>query len=207
MKLFKNRISILYSILIIAPLLSASFAPSRHVTEERYALDKKESIVIWKGSMQFVPANAHVGNVYVSQGQLIFDKDRLVGGAIEIDMNTITDPVHGSDNDLIRHMKSPDFFDAAKFPISTFTITRVASTKDEKINVTGDLTIKGITHEVTFPASIKVKDGIANAEGKLIFDRTKWDVRYNSAKFFSSLADETISDDIELSVKIVARKI
>jgi hypothetical protein len=51
-----------------------------------------------------------------------------------------------------------------------------------------------------------VKDGIVNANGSVIIDRTKWDVRYRSGTFFDNLADEAISDDIELDMKIVAKK-
>jgi hypothetical protein len=45
-----------------------------------------------------------------------------------------------------------------------------------------------------------------NANGKVTIDRTKWDIRYRSGKFFANLADEAISDDIEFEMKIVAKK-
>jgi len=121
-------------------------------------------------------------------------------------MNTITDPVYGSDNNLIKHLKSPDFFDVEKFPIAAFAMTKVALANGENINVTGNLTIKGITHEITFPAKMEVKGGIVNANGKLTIDRAKWDVRYGSGKFFDNLANDAISDDIEFNIKIVAKK-
>ena len=202
MKLFKNSLSFACSILIIAPLLSYH---GRAVEEGKYVVDKKESVVTWKGSMQFVPQNAHVGYAYIFAGNLMVEKGQLVGGTVVVDMNTIADKDHGSDNDLVNHLKSPDFFDVKKFPLSTFTITTVAPANGENVNVTGNLTIKGITHVVTFPAKIEVNTGVINATGKVIIDRTKWDVRYNSGKFFDNLADETISDNIELDLKIVAR--
>jgi polyisoprenoid-binding protein YceI len=221
MRLFKNSVSIRYSILIFAPLLSAchrpeaqeneskvpaSFVSLQQVANEKYVLDKKESRVTWKGSMQFVPKNAHIGYAYISNGELKVEKGQLVGGTVEVDMNTIADKDHGSDNNLVDHLKSPDFFDTKKFPSSVFIITRVESANSESINVTGNLVIKGITHEVTFPVTIEVNAGIFKANGKLTIDRTKWDIRYNSGKFYKSLADETISDDIELDLKIVATK-
>jgi polyisoprenoid-binding protein YceI len=221
MKLFRNRISLLYLILIIAPLFfgcrgrvkeenkinaSASSAPLSRVTSEKYSIDKKVSVVTWKGSKVFAPEQAHTGYVYISKGELMIEKGQLAGGAVEVDMNTITDPVHGSDNNLINHLKDPDFFDVKKFPIAIFVITRVASVNAENINVTGNLTIKGITHAVTFPAKIEVTGEIVNAIGKVTIDRTKWDVRYNSGKFYDNLADKAISDDIEFDMKIVATK-
>jgi polyisoprenoid-binding protein YceI len=195
-----------YSMLIIAPFLCASFVSSKHVANEKYFLDTKESLVTWKGSMSLVPQNAHVGYLYISQGELTIEKGRLAGGTVEVDMNSITDKDHGSDNDLVAHLKSPDFFDVKKFPTAMFTITGVTSANDENINVTGDLTVKGIRLAITFPVKIEVKHGTVTANGRVIIDRTKWDVRYNSGKFFDNLADEAISDDIELDMKIIARK-
>jgi polyisoprenoid-binding protein YceI len=47
------------------------------------------------------------------------------------------------------HLRSPDFFDAAKYPTITFRSKRVASVKDGSFNLVGDLTMHGVTREVT----------------------------------------------------------
>lgn len=202
MKLFKNSLTIACSILVIAPLISADV---RKDGTDVYVVDRKESVVTWKGSMQF-SKNAHVGYAFMSRGELMTENGKLSGGTVEVDMNTLADKDHGSDNDLIRHLKSPDFFDVEKFPISTFVITKIALVNGKNVNVTGNMTIKGITLAISLPVTIEVKDGVVNANGTVTIDRTKWDVRYNSGKFFDNLADETISDNIELDLKIVARK-
>lgn len=215
-----KKLSITYLILIIAPFLfgchgpvkvekknNASASPvSLHVGNGKYfIIDTKESVVTWKGSMQIGPNN-HTGYVYISKGELMIEDGQLMGGTAEIDMNTIEDDNHGRDNNLINHLKDPDFFDVKKFPVSTIVITRVASINIEDKEITGNLTIKGITHPVTFPAKMEVKDGIVKANGKLVIDRTKWDVRYKSGKFYDLLADQTMSDSIEFHIKIVAKK-
>lgn len=225
MKLFKNshsfpvsnKRSLLYSILVIASIFSAcrgskekenemaNSATPGEVTHEKYVIDKEESVIIYKGSM-LLGSNSHAGYVYLSKGELMIEKGQLVGGTVEADMNTIADIDHGSENDLVRHLKSADFFDVEKFPYAVFTITRVAPAAGEMINVTGNLTIKGITHAVTFHAKMEMKNGIVHADGKLTIDRTQWNVRYNSGKFFFNLADEAISDEIEFDIKIVAKK-
>lgn len=220
MKLFMKGI-LRYSILLIAPLLFACRGPEARenkntvpvtatsmsqAVDEKYILDKKESLITWKGYMLFESSNAHVGYAYVSDGELLVGKGRVTGGRVEVDMNSIADKVHGSDNDLINHLKSADFFDVEKFPSSAFIITRVGSPKDGNVDITGNLTIKGITNMVTFPAKVEVNGATVSATGKLVIDRTKWDVRYGSGKFFENLANETISDDIEFDMKIVARK-
>ena len=84
-------------------------------------------------------------------------------------------------------------------------ITKIESLRGHTI-VKGDLTIKGVTHPVTFPANMEVQDGIVKANGKLIIDRTKWDVRYRSGKFYDNLKDQAIADSIEFHIKIVAKK-
>lgn len=227
MKLFKNspsylrnnKLAFLYLILILPAVFSscretkenetheaANSTIASKVTGERYAIDKKESVITYKGSMLLVPKSSHSGYVYLSKGELMMDNGQLAGGTVEVDMNTIADIDHGSENDLVRHLKSPDFFEVEKFPFSAFTITLVTPATGEMINVTGNLTIKGITHAVTFPAKLEEKSGIVYANGQLTIDRTRWGVRYNSGKFFFNLGDEAISDDIEFDMKIVARK-
>ena len=73
------------------------------------------------------------------------------------------------------------------------------------IKITGNLTIKGVTRTVTFPAKMEVKDGILKANGKLIIDRTDWGIRYRSGKFYDIVADEIVSDDIEFYMNILAK--
>jgi polyisoprenoid-binding protein YceI len=136
----------------------------------------------------------------------MIENGQLMGGTVEIEMNKIEGPDHLRDNSLINHLKDADFFDVKKFPFSTIAITGVAAINDENKNITGNLTIKGITHPVTFPAKIEIKDGVVKADGKLVIDRTDWGIRYKSGKFIANLADETISDSIEFNIKIVAKK-
>jgi polyisoprenoid-binding protein YceI len=213
-----NNVSLAFLILIIAPLFSVYRAPvakenasARFVTSiplesGEYVIDTKESVLTWKCSMVYAGKGGHHGYVYISKGGLMIEKNQLVGGSVEVDMNTIEDERHNSDNNLINHLKDPDFFDVKKFPSSTFSITKVSSIDKENIEVSGNLTIKGVTHEVTFPAKVEVKGKTLNANGKLTIDRTKWDVRYRSGKFFDDLADRAISDDVEFEMNIVAKK-
>lgn len=173
--------------------------------DEKYlAIDTKESVVIWKGSMSF-GSNFHTGYVSISKGKLLIENGELRAGTVEVDMNTIVDENHDSNNNLIEHLKNADFFEVNKFPFSTIAITKVASTSAENKEITGNLTIKGITHPVRFPAKVAINNGIINANAKLVIDRTKWNIRYKSGKFFKNLADQTMSDSIELIIKIVAK--
>lgn len=199
MKSMTNQ-TLAYLILFVTPLFSAY-----HPATDYYIIDTKESVVTWKCSMVFADKGSHNGFVSLSNGQLILERDQLVGGTVEVEMKTIADDHHRNDNNLIEHLQSPDFFDVQKFPIATFTITRVAP-EGSTINVTGKLTIKGITRDVTFPAKVESKGRALLANGKMTIDRAQWDVRYGSGKFFDDLADKAISDTIEFEMKLVAKK-
>ena len=170
--------------------------------QDKYLIDTQETHLMWKGSSL---KGSHSGYVYISKGELVIENSNLVGGSVEIDMKTIQDGGHRNDNNLIIHLKSPDFFDVKKFPISKMKITEVTSISEGNKKITGDLTIKGITHPVTFPAKIEIKDSIVKMEAGLAIDRTKWDVRYNSGKFYDNLADRVISDSIVFQIKIIAK--
>ncbi|WP_316803699.1 YceI family protein [Pedobacter nototheniae] len=179
---------------------------SLHTGNEKYiTIDTKESVVAWKG-FSLIGSNSHNGYVYISKGELMIENGQLTGGTVEIDMNTIEDEKHRSNNGLIKHLKNPDFFEVEKFPFSTIEITKITSINENNKEITGNLTIKSITHPVTFPAKMEVKNGIVKADGKLIIDRTKWNVSYKSGKFYGLLANQAISDSIEFIVKIVAKK-
>lgn len=215
-----GKLPITYLVLIIIPFFfscngtvkketntnARTSALSLHVPDEKYrAVDTMQSVVAWKGSMQIGP-NYHRGNVYLSQGELMVENGQLTGGTVEVNMGTIEDEKHGSDNNLIKHLKDPDFFDVKKFPFSTIVISKVEPIDDTHKKITANLTIKNITQPVSFPAEVEIKDGIVKAHGKLVIDRTKWDVRYKSGKFYDLLADQTMSDSIEFDMKVVAKK-
>lgn len=216
-----NKLSITYLLLISTSLFFACRGP---VKEEKntnnnnalarpislpngnvkyVVLDAKKSVVKWKGTNSF---GSHIGYAYISKGELMIENDQLVGGTVEVDMNTLEDENHGKNNGLINHLKSPDFFDIKNFPGSTISITEITPVNSENIKITGNLTIKGITRPVTFLSKIEIKNGVVKANGKLIIDRTDWNIRYKSAKFLENLADQTISDSIEFDIKIVTKK-
>ncbi len=215
----RNSFTIRYLILVITPLFfgcrgpvkennreASSSSISLHIGSEKYsAIDKKQSVVTWKGS-NIIGSNSHTGYVSLSKGELKIENGQLSGGIAEIDMNTIQDEKHQSNNGLVEHLKEPDFFDVKKFPFSIFIISELEPINTEENRVKGNLTIKGITRPVAFPARIETKNGIVKMSGKLVIDRTKWDIRYKSRKFFDVVADQAISDSIEFNIKIVAKR-
>ena len=111
--------------------------------------------------------------------------------------NDITDP--GYNQKFIGHITSGDFFEIEKFPTASFVITKVAGNQ-----VTGNLTVKGITKSITFPAEIAVKGGKVTAKANITIDRTDFNIKYGSKKFFDSIGDKAIYDDFALTVSLVS---
>lgn len=176
-----------------------------------YKVDASKSEVKWHAKKV---TGEHMGTIAVSNGQLQVNGNKVTGGKFVIDMNSIvcTDIKDAEYNQkLVGHLKSDDFFSVEKHPTATFNITSLkpvakAAAGKPNYNVTGDLTVKGITKQITFPATINVKDGVATAKADVTIDRSKFDVRYGSNSFFDNLGDKAIYDDFVVSFNVTAKQ-
>ena len=169
-----------------------------------YSLVISESFVNWKG-MHVMGGKGHQGYIKPLTGNLAFDANgTIAGGYFELDMNTITitdKKDTSSDNGLVSHLKDPDFFDVKKYPKGTFQLTKAVKVSgDSSYYITGQLTLRAITQEIHFPATI-VKNGEAIvATASLTIDRTKWGITYNSGSLFGIVKDELLEDMIPVSL-------
>ncbi len=152
----------------------------------------------------------HWGTVNIKSGTLELDGNKITGGTFEIDMTSIIVSDikdEGTNAKLVGHLKSEDFFSVSKNPTANFTITSTKPAKGTNGNntlVTGDLTIKGITDELTFPARITVENNQVKAYGSFMVDRTKWDIKYGSGSFFEGLGDRVIYDEFNIKLDVTA---
>lgn len=171
-----------------------------------YKVDEQSSKVIWLAKKV---TGEHSGNVKVSNGTLTLDNNVLKGGSFDIDTRTIsvTDIADAETNGkLLGHLKGDDFFSVEKFPAAKFVISSVKPVGAGKYDVTGKLTIKGITNDVTFPATVKADGNKVQADAKITVDRTKYGIKFRSKNFFENLGDKTIYDDFDLNVTLNATK-
>ena len=114
--------------------------------------------------------------------------------------------------DLLGHLKSPDFFNAEKFPTAKFEITSVENyTTSDTVSsviaganykISGNLTLKGIVKNVTFPAKVNILDGGINAIASFNIDRTNWGIVYGNDK---ALKDKFISEVVNISLDIKSK--
>jgi polyisoprenoid-binding protein YceI len=81
-------------------------------------------------------------------GSLKYDAENVANSQVEASIDAST--INTRDAQRDGHLKSPDFFDVAKFPQLTFKSTRVSKTGDGELSVAGDLTIHGVTRNVEF---------------------------------------------------------
>jgi len=169
-------------------------------------VDIHKSTVKWKGSKI---TEGHEGFIQIQKGVLMIEHGTLVGGQISFNMKTITNSDIESEKYkamLEGHLKSDDFFDVDKYPLSTISITKATKTEGNNYSIVADLSIKGITHSITFDAEVDIQKIAFFAKAKIKIDRTKWDIVYNSGNFFKDLGDKLILDEIEFDIYLLSAK-
>ena len=187
----------------------AAAAPAPQWPVGRRALDLTLCRVEWLGRNLL---NKHFGTVPIREGYLDFDAaGPLCGGQITLDLTALTctdladTPMHDV---LIAHLQGDDFFDVERYPTAVLSLTKATSIAETSgspnMEITADLTLKGVTHSICFLASGGLTaEGKPAAQAALAIDRTRWGVIYGSGKFFQRLAGHLVNDRIEFSVKLV----
>lgn len=171
---------------------------------QNFEVVSAQSGIKWTGKKV---TGAHNGTIGIKTGSLLLDNGELSGGNFVIDISSIkildiTDPA--TNTQFAGHLFSEDFFAVDRFPEATFKITNIGRNHDGKELITGDLTIKGITHPISFPAEVTITDNSFNASGKIRVDRTRYDMKFRSGNFFQNLGDTLIYNEFELDVTLTA---
>ena len=199
MKVIKFIASILVAALFVNVAVAGT--PAKVSKKATLSVDTKASKIHWLAKKV---TGQHEGTIGISSGSLVADGTKISGGSFVIDMKSIvcTDITNAEYNQkFIGHITTGDFFEVEKFPTSTFKITKVAGS-----NITGDLTLHGVTKSITFPAKVAVVGGKVTATASIPVDRTDFGVKYGSKKFFDSIGDKAIDDVFNLDVTLVAGK-
>ena len=182
--------------LALAIVFGATATATEPVADEKKEVNTETSNVTWKA---YKVTGSHTGTVDLNSGALMFDGDKLTGGEFEVNMPTLvtTDLEGESKGKLEGHLKSDDFFGVESHPTAKLVFTAVEASGKNSYEVTGDLTIKGITKPVTFDVSIYGRKATAT----LKVDRTNYDVKYGST-LFGAAADKAIYDEFDLVVDL-----
>ena len=167
---------------------------------EKFEIVGTQSNIDWVGKKV---TGAHNGTIAIKKGELLLNDGKIIGGKIIVDTTSvkildITDPATNAQ--FAGHLASDDFFSSEKYPEAVLEIASVSGNQ-----VDGKLTIKGITHPVGFDAVVKTNGDLLTATGKLVIDRTKYEMKFRSGNFFQNLGDTLIYDHFELDVTVTAK--
>lgn len=158
-----------------------------------------DSALKWYGAD--ITGKEHYGSLKFKSGALNVSNGKLQGGSFEIDMTSLAvEDLEGEwAKKLQGHLKADDFFAVDQFNTAFLVLTSVKEGSDNTFEAAGDLTIRGKTHpvSVTFEPA-----GTNKMTASLVFDRSKYDVKFRSASFFSDLGDKLILDDIKVEVSL-----
>ena len=166
------------------------------VAGDKYAINAQNSKIEFVGSKV---TGSHHGSFGSFTGQVDYTGDPLKSRVnIAIDMSTLS----ADDPKLTEHLKTPDFFDVAKFPKAEFVSTEIKAggEKGATHTVTGNLTMHGVTKSISFPATIAVSPDAAIVDSTFSINRKDFGINYAGA------ADNLIRDEVVLTLKIHATK-
>jgi polyisoprenoid-binding protein YceI len=163
--------------------------------------------VTWKATKVL---GGHIGTIKFKEGSLELKEGRPTGGQFIVDMKSIVDldldPTGRWNKILVEHLKSEDFFSVEKHPYSEFILQESKKTSGNEYTIKGVLVIKGIKKALDFKALVQLEGDVLKASGNIVFDRTHFDMKFRSGKFFQGLGDKLIHDTVTLKIELVAKK-
>lgn len=168
------------------------------LVDGEYVLDTAVSTLTYDVSK--IASNHHRGTVAIKSGSLTIEDGTVTDGDYVIDMTKMTESANNER--YLKHIASADFFDVAKFPTSKFVISDVTPGTGGYA-VSGDLTIRDITKEITFPADVEAADDALHITAKFTINRLDWNLTYASGTLFQQLGDKAIKDDVGYELDLV----
>jgi len=197
----------LFTLLMFVSLVSCNMNSNKTVetndstitaADATYNIKQDESSLVWTG--REVSTSSHYGTINFTSGQFEIADGLISQGEFLVDMTSINvqDLTGGSKERLEGHLRSDDFFSVESFPTAYLNISGSEVISNGKWMVNGTLSIKDISHPVLFEMA-NTEDGW---NANLVFDRSKYNVKFRSGTFFENLGDKLIYDDIELEINL-----
>ena len=156
---------------------------------------KDKSSIHWVGAKV---TGDHKGEFKNFDGSIDYAAGKPSRIAFDIDVNSVV-----SDNEkLTGHLKSPDFFDVAKFPKATFVSTSIADAPAGTAGgathiVKGTLDLHGVQKEVSFPVVSQVSAEGVRTKSEFTINRHDWGISYKGA------ADDLIKDSVLIRLDLL----
>ncbi len=184
-----------------APELTVNHAAKQiaDVIGDTIKVDLQKSKIEWIAT-KMRGTRRRTGTISFENGHLLMKNGEIIGGTLSVDMEsmTVTDIPFSEEiarKNFLDHVKSEDFFNVTKFPLSTLTLTSIHKISEDSLECSGNLTIREVTKNITFVA---IHQGLVFST-IFKFNRFDWNIAYQG-----NWADKTLVDkDVELSIKIV----
>ncbi len=186
--------------------------PATEAADQTFVVDTTTSKIRFTGTG--VGKN-HPGTFPLSSGTVAIANNQITGGEFTINVAAMEVEEKGDmfQTKLKGHLLSGDFFDATKFGTAKFEITKVepyaANGTDTSIvaganfSISGNLTIKDATKNITFPAKVDQDGNTLKAKGNFNIDRRQWKMNYGNDK---TLGDKFISETVNIELDLEAKK-
>ncbi len=161
-----------------------------------YVIDNNKSNINWTGYAEagnYAPS----GTIKIKSGRFGFNGKTLTTGQVVMDMPTISH----SNKELESHLKAADFFDVGKYQEAIFILKAMKGNR-----VSGNLTIKGITHAISFPIVLNKNTVGLLLKAKIKVDRTLFGIKYNSKSYFQDIGNYAIKNEFELDIQLELRE-
>lgn len=163
-----------------------------------FIADEANSSFTWLGRKV---TGEHFGSIAIVDAKFTLENGVLLSGKAVASVKSITvEDIEDAEMNakLLGHLNSEDFFNTEEFPEAHLEITG----KSENGSAVGMLTIKGISNPVEFSYNVEKTANGAVLTGNIVVDRTLYDIKYGSGKFFEDLGDKTIYDEFDLGFTI-----
>lgn len=157
-----------------------------------YLIEPSTSKIGFEGSKV---TGSHVGGFNAFDGSITLNGDSPETAELSVTIDT--NSIWSDNGQLTGHLKSPDFFDVAQYPEASFVLTDLAAT-DAGYDLTGDLTLHGVTKRITFPATIEIAEGRVSAKSEFAIDRFDFGIEYKGK------ADDLIRKEVVIRLEIEA---
>jgi polyisoprenoid-binding protein YceI len=167
------------------------------------------SSINWRAS-HLGGAQPRFGQIFVKGAEFLVNNGTLTNAKVDLDMTSFTvDNFPGDEEQtakLTGHLQSPDFFNTAENPTATFELTNLASIDGHfSSEVTGNLTIMGVTKSISFKANVEVSDTEVSIKSEdFAVNRTDWGLKYNTEGTEGVPVDYLIADDIGFTINVTA---
>jgi polyisoprenoid-binding protein YceI len=186
--------------------MTAPLCHKKNKTMAKFQIQKASSHVNWTGKKVL---GLHTGTIKIASGIIEMDDDEFKESEVAIDMTSIvvTDiDDRKTHQEFKDHLFHDDFFAVNKHPTSHLIVANATRLNKHEYKLDGTLTIKNITHPITFTARVERFSDTLHSLGEIVIDRTLYNIRYGSGKFIEGLGDKLIYDEFVLQFKLIAQK-